>query len=223
MGILYIVATPIGNLKDITFRALETLRDADLILAEDTRVAKKLLNHYGIKTLVRRYDEHVGPKTYDDVAEALETGKSVALVSDAGTPGISDPGPRLVEFLKSRIPDLKIIPVPGSSAVTAALSASGVSADRFVFFGYPPHKKGRQKFFGELRELKVRPVVIYESPHRIQKAFGNLAEVFGEEKEIVVARELTKIFEEIWRGSVVEAKEYFTGEKVRGEFVIIIP
>lgn len=223
MGTLYIVATPIGNLKDISFRALEALRDADLILAEDTRVTKKLLYHNGISTRVLRYDEHVGPKIYDEVAELLEKGKSAALVSDAGTPGISDPGPRLIEFLKSRIPDLKIVPVPGASAIIAALSASGLNADQFVFLGYPPHKKGRQKFFGEMLGVKIRPLVLYESPHRLQKTFEALSELFGKEKEIVVARELTKIYEEIWKGSVAEAKEYFTGERARGEFVIIIP
>jgi len=223
MGILYIVATPIGNLKDITFRALETLRDADFVLAEDTRVTKKLLNHYGVKTNVLRYDEHVGPKVYDKIAEILESGNSVALVTDAGSPGVSDPGPRLIEFLRSRNSDLKVVPIPGPSALVAALSVSGFSADRFTFLGYPPHKKGRQKFFGEMAEVKVRPAVIFESPHRVQKAFDNLAGVFGEAKEIAVGRELTKIYEEIWRGSVGEAKNHFTGEKSRGEFVIIIP
>ncbi len=223
MGILYVVATPIGNLKDITFRALETLRDADLISAEDTRVTKKLLNHYGIRTRVLRYDEHVGPKVYDEVAEVLAAGKSVALVSDAGTPGISDPGPRLIEFLKSRLPDLKIVPIPGAAALVTALSASGLNADEFTFLGYPPHKKGRQKFFGEMLGIKVRPLVLYESPHRLQKTLESLAEIFGKDREIVVARELTKIYEEVWKGSVEEAKEHFTGERKRGEFVLIIP
>ncbi len=223
MGILYIVATPVGNLGDVTFRAIETLRDSDLILAEDTRVTKKLLSHYGVKTPVKRYDEHVGPKVYDDIAEFLESGKSIALVSDAGTPGISDPGPRLIEFLRTRIPEVKVVSVPGPAALIAALSVSGFNADQFTFLGYPPHKKGRQKFFRRMIDIKIRPMVFYESPHRILKTFDNLIEVFGEDKEIVVARELTKIYEEVWRGRAGEAKNYFTGEKTRGEFVLIIP
>ncbi|OGG39189.1 16S rRNA (cytidine(1402)-2'-O)-methyltransferase [Candidatus Jorgensenbacteria bacterium GWA1_49_17] len=223
MGTLYIVATPIGNLKDISFRALETLRDVDLILAEDTRMTKKLLHHYGVSVPIRRCDEHAGPRVYDDAADFLEKGKSIALVSDAGTPGISDPGARLIEFLRSRIPEMKIVPIPGSSALVAALSASGLNADRFTFLGYPPHKKGRQKFFGEMIGVKVRPMVLYESPHRLQKTLESLSEVFGGDREIVVARELTKIYEEIWKGKVEEARNHFTGEKGRGEFVLIIP
>lgn len=223
MGTLFIVATPIGNLKDITFRAIETLRDVDLILAEDTRVTKKLLNHYGVKTRVWRYDEHVGSKIYDDVAELLERGKSVALVSDAGTPGISDPGPRLIEFLRSRIPSMKIVSVPGPSALVAALSIAGLNADQFTFLGYPPHKKGREKFFRSLEGVKIKPLVLYESPHRVIKTFWSLAAVFGEDYEIIVGREITKIHEEIWRGKAKEAADYFAGEKKRGEFVIIIP
>lgn len=222
-GTFYVVATPIGNLKDITFRAIEILRDADLILAEDTRVTKKLLNHYGIHTPVKRYDEHVGPKIYDEAAEALQNGKSIALVSDAGTPGISDPGARLIEFLRSRLPDLKVIPIPGPAALIAALSVSGVSADEFTFLGYPPHKKGRQTFFGKLKNIEVRPLVLYESPHRLQKTFAALLENFGPEKEIIVAKELTKIHEEIWRGAIALAKSHFALERGQGEFVLIIP
>ncbi|MBI4034049.1 MAG: 16S rRNA (cytidine(1402)-2'-O)-methyltransferase [Candidatus Brennerbacteria bacterium] len=220
---LYIVATPIGNLKDITFRAIETLRDVDLILAEDTRVTKKLLFHYGLRKPIKRYDEYAGPKVYDEAAELLEKGKSIALVTDAGTPGISDPGPRLIEFLRSRIPDIKIVPVPGPSALVAALSAAGVRAGQFTFLGYPPHKKGRQKFFGEMMGIKVRPIVLYESPHRVSKTFESLGEIFGGEREIVVARELTKIHEEVWKGSLKDALGRFTGERKRGEFVLIVP
>lgn len=223
MGVLYVVATPIGNLKDVSFRAVETLRDADLILAEDTRVTKKLLNHYGLRKAIKRYDEHVGPKVYDEVAELLGKGKSIALVSDAGTPGVADPGPRLIEFLKSRIPDLKVVPVPGPSAFIAALSAAGVSGSQFTFLGYPPHKKGRQKFFSEMASVKVRPIGLYEAPHRLEKTLESLSEIFGKEKVIIVARELTKIHEEIWKGRIEEAKRYFAGERSRGEFVIIIP
>lgn len=223
MGIFYVVATPIGNLKDVTFRAVETLRDVDLILAEDTRLTKKLLNHYGIATPINRYDEHAGPRVYDNAVKLLQEGKSIALVTDAGTPGISDPGPRLIEFLRSRIPGLKVVPVPGPSALIAALSASGFNADQFTFLGYPPRKKGRQKFFEGLKNINIRPAVIYESPHRLIKTFKELEEIFGEDYEIVVAKELTKIHEEIWKERAGEAKKHFTGEKAKGEFVIIIP
>ncbi len=223
MGILYVVATPIGNLNDITFRALETLRNADLILAEDTRVTKKLLNHYGLHKTIERYDEHVGPKVYDKVIELLGQGKTIALVSDAGTPAISDPGARLVSYVRSQLLDVKIVPVPGAAALMVALSASGFDANHFTFLGYPPSKKGRQKFFAELINIKIRPLVLYESPHRLQKTFESLSGIFGGEQEIVIARELTKIHEEIWKGSIEDAKRYFIKEKSRGEFVLIIP
>ena len=223
MGILYIIATPIGNLKDITLRALEALKEVDLILAEDTRVTRKLLNHYSIRKPLKRYDEHVGRGVYDKIQDRLRKGERIALVSDAGTPGISDPGSRLVKFIQEELPDAKIIPVPGPSALIAALSASGVNADKFTFLGYPSHKKGRQTFFRKLKTIEIRPVVFYESPHRIEKALISLSEIFGEEHEIVVARELTKIHEEIFKGSVLEAQSHFQREKKRGEFVVIIP
>ncbi len=223
MGILYIVATPIGNLKDITLRALEALKEVDLILAEDTRVTRKLLNHYNIKKPLKRYDEHIAGRVHGEIKKRLERGENIALVSDAGTPGISDPGSRLVRFIQGELPDAKIIPIPGPSALIVALSASGVSADKFVFLGYPPHKKGRQTFFKKLKTIEVRPVVFYESPHRLEKTLISLSEIFGEECGIVVARELTKIHEEIFKGSVLEAQSHFQGEKKRGEFVIMIP
>jgi 16S rRNA (cytidine1402-2'-O)-methyltransferase len=223
MGVLYIVATPIGNLKDITLRALEVLKEADLILAEDTRVTKKLLFHYGIEKTVWRYDENIGEKSRESIKEELVSGRKIALVTDAGTPAIADPGSRLVDFLRKEAPETNIIPIPGPSALIAALSAAGFGADRFAFLGYPPHKKGRETFFRELGESSLRPAVFYESTHRIRKAFENLQKVFGGEKEIVVAKELTKIHEEIFRGQIKKALEYFQGEKEKGEFVIIIP
>ncbi|HXF44343.1 MAG TPA: 16S rRNA (cytidine(1402)-2'-O)-methyltransferase [Candidatus Paceibacterota bacterium] len=223
MGTLYIVATPIGNLKDITLRALEVLKSSDLILAEDTRVAKKLLGHYGILTPVRRYDEHIGPRIHEEVINLVSNGKSIALVSDAGTPGIADPGQRLVEFLRSRIPEIRIIPVPGPTALASVLSVSGLNTNQFTFLGYPPHKKGRQTFFRELKDMAVRPVVFYESPHRINKTLASLSLVFGPNFEILVGRELTKIYEEIWKGRLKDAAEHFTGERKKGEFVLIIP
>lgn len=219
---LYIVATPIGNLKDITLRALEILKSADVILAEDTRVTKKLLAHYDIKKPVKRYDEHVGGAIYVEAKERLKRGESIALVTDAGTPGISDPGSRLVDFIRKEIPEVKVVPIPGSSALVAALSASGVNADQFTFLGYPPHKKGRRTFFGNLKNIETRPIVLYESPHRIEKTLAALGETFGTEQTIVVGRELTKVYEEIWRGDIKSAREHFTGDRKKGEFVLII-
>jgi len=222
MGTLYIVGTPIGNLKDITLRALEILKGVDLILAEDTRVTKKLLSYYGISKPLKRYDENVGRAIYSEVRERLQKGQNIVLVTDAGTPSISDPGSRLVAFIRQELPDVKIVPIPGPSALTAALSVAGVNADQFTFFGYPPHKKGRQKFFKELKDTEIRPIVLYESPHRIVKTLDNLAEVFGQNYKIVVCRELTKVYEEIFMGTVENALEHFRGERQRGEFVLII-
>ena len=223
MGTLYIVATPIGNLKDITLRALEILKEADLILAEDTRVTKKLLSHYEINKPLKRYDENVGQAIYSEAKERLQKGQNIALATDAGTPAISDPGSKLVAFLRKELPDVKIVSIPGPSALVAALSVSGINSDKFTFLGYPPHKKGRQKFFEKLKDTEIQPIVLYESPHRIVKTLDNLAEVFGQDYEIVVCRELTKVHEEIFTGTIKSALIHFKGERQRGEFVLIIP
>lgn len=223
MGTLFIVGTPIGNLKDITLRALEILKSVNLILAEDTRVTKKLLNVYAIQKPIWRFDENASEKSYMEIAERLKGGENIALVTDAGTPGIADPGWKLVRFLQSEFPEVKTIPIPGASAIVTALSASGINADQFTFLGYPPHKKGRKTFFAKLTKLEIHPVVLYESPHRFQKTLTNLGEVLGMDKEIIVGRELTKIFEEIYKGSITDAMPHFTGQKAKGEFVIIIP
>ncbi len=217
-GKLYIVATPIGNFGDITLRAIETLKNADLVLAEDTRVAAKILAHLGVKKPVWRFDEYAVAASYEKVKEVLEQGKTIAFVSDAGTPNIADPGAKLASYTRENAPEAKIIPIPGPSALIAALSASGVNADKLTFLGYPPHKKGRQTFFRELADVSVRPVVFYESPHRLQKTLEALGET-----EVVVAKELTKIHEEVWHGKASDAAEYFKKEKGKGEFVIIIP
>lgn len=223
MGILYIVATPIGNLKDITLRALEVLKSANLILAEDTRVAQKLLTHYEVRQLVKRYDEYSAPGIYEEVRERLERGGSVVLVSDAGTPGIADPGSKLVQYVKSQIPNIKVVPIPGPSALITALSVSGISGSEFTFLGYPPQKKGREKFFRSLQDIKIRPIILYESPHRVEKALSSLEVVFGGDYEIIVGRELTKLHEEVFRGTVSEAKKHFVREHLRGEFVLVLP
>ncbi len=222
-GKLYVVGTPIGNLKDITERGKETLQSVDLILAEDTRVTAKLLNHLGIKKPMWRYDEYAKDGLYERILEFLGAGKEIALVTDAGTPNIADPGSKLISFIRERIPQIEIIPVPGPSAIVAALSASGMNADKFTFTGYPPHKKGRQTFFKKLKETGIRPLVMYESPHRLQKTLSDLEKICECETKITIAKELTKIHEEIWNGTFKEAKEHFINDKGKGEFVIIIP
>ena len=223
MGTLYIVATPIGNLEDITLRAISTLRAVDGVLAEDTRMAKKLLTHFEIQKPVYRYDEHVAKGMHERVLGLIKEGKDLALVTDAGTPAVADPGSRLVSYVRSAAPEIRIVPIPGPSAVITALSAAGISAEQFTFMGYPPHKKGRKTFFEEVGVCKIRPIVLYESPHRLQKTFKELEGVLGIEAKIIVAKELTKIFEELKEDTLPEMRSYFVGAKGKGEFVIIIP
>jgi 16S rRNA (cytidine1402-2'-O)-methyltransferase len=219
-GILYIVATPIGNLEDITLRALETLKRADLIACEDTRVTKKLLDRYEIKTQVTSFFQHSKAPKISQILEALKSGKNVALVTDAGTPGISDPGNKLVE--QAIIENTAVIPVPGVSALTALVSIAGIDMQKFVFLGFPPHKKGRETFFKEVTVLKY-PSVYYESPHRVLKNL-ELLKSLGTEKNIILGRELTKMFEETVRGKAEEVLKYFSENpgKVKGEFTIIV-
>jgi len=224
MGILYIVATPIGNLKDITFRALEILKGIDLLLAEDTRVAKKLLTHFEItKKTIWRFDEYAKNNLFEEIKRRLKRGENLAYVTDAGTPGIADPGWKLIGFLQKELPNAKIVPIPGVSAITTLLSVSGINGNQFTFLGYPPHQKGRQKFFNELKNIKITPIILYESPYRFQKTLDNLKQIFGDQKEIIIGRELTKIHEEILKGNIDYLKKYFIGEHSRGEFAIIIP
>jgi len=221
MSTLYIVATPIGNLEDITLRAVRVLGEADVVFAEDTREAKKLLSHFDITTPVERYDEHSHERQTEKVLAYLADGNDVALITDAGTPGISDPGARLVRA--ARTAGHTIMPIPGPSALITALSASGISADEFVFLGFPPHKKGRKTFFENIAEEK-RAVVLYESPHRIMKTLEALAHTLAVNREIVVARELTKMYEAFVSGTAEEVLKYFTEnpDKVRGEFIVIV-
>ena len=223
LGRFYTIATPIGNLKDITLRAIETLKEVDVIFAEDTRVTKKLLSHYEISKPLFSYHEHSPQSVYEHALKLLNEGKNIALVTDAGTPGISDPGARLVSFVKSQMLNVKVVPIPGPSALIAALSVSGIYASEFTFLGYPPHKKGRQKFFNALKEIRVWPVVFYESTHRLQKTFEGLLAVMSGDNLIIVAKELTKLHEEIWSGPLKDASEHFRGERQKGEFIVIIP
>lgn len=219
---LSIVATPIGNLEDITLRAIRTLREADIILAEDTRSAAKLLAHLDIKgKTVWRYDEHSHEKMLPKIIEALKSGKHLALTTDAGTPGISDPGSRLVAALLNVLPSLKIEPIPGPSALAAAISVSGFAMDEFVFLGFPPHKKGRETFFKNLTK-EERAIVLYESPHRIIKTLESLTKVLAPNRQIMLGRELTKTFETIYRGNAHEVLNQLKNSPIKGEFVLII-
>ena len=220
-GKLSIVATPIGNLGDITFRALWNLKECDAIYAEDTRVTLKLLNHYGVRKPIFRLDAATEDKKAGEVIERLEKGEHIAYVTDAGTPGVSDPGARLVARIRTELPDVKIDAVPGPSALTAALSIAGVSADEFIFFGFLPHKKGRQTALKEVAKSKV-PVVLYESPHRIMKLLQEL-EVVAPKRTVTLARELTKIHEEVLAGIPSQLVRILKEKhKDRGEFVVII-
>ncbi len=216
---LYIIATPIGNLKDITLRALETLTSVDIIFAEDTRVAGKLLACNNISKPVYRYDEPSHSRAIKEVLAFLGQGKSIAFISDAGTPGVSDPGTRLVQSVRAMLPAVKIVPIPGASAITTILSVAGLESPMFSFFGFPPHKKGRVTYFKKIVSSEI-PVVFYESPHRIQKAF-ELLDKEGGQIQLVVGRELTKLYEDIFFGTPKEALSYFVGEKLKGEFVIV--
>lgn len=267
MPTLYIVATPIGNLEDLTLRALRILKEVDFILCEDTRVTSKLLQHYEIKTPTISYHQHSNLHKVDRVLALLEEGKNLALVTDAGTPGISDPGGMLVQAVLEKFDDeVKVESVPGASAVTAALSISGIAADKFVFLGFPPHKKGRQTFIMKIIESEY-PVVVYESKHRIIKFLEELKELNNELKDanetkqddasevpinedyeieaekqyykktrkaetkkiirltsVVVCRELSKMYETVYRGELDKIIEKIKGNQddQKGEFVVII-
>lgn len=218
MGKLYIVATPIGNLQDITLRALEILKNVDLVVAEDTRHTGNLLRHFGIGTGMESWHGYSGPGKLEKLKRYLKEGRSLALVSDAGTPGISDPGYGLVQAAIEV--GAEVIPIPGATAVIAALSVSGLPTDKFVYVGFLPVKKGRQTLLKELSEEK-RTVVMYESPHRLQKTLQQLAE-WCPGRRLTVARELTKIYEEVWRGMVESAVEKYKNQKPKGEFVLVL-
>jgi 16S rRNA (cytidine1402-2'-O)-methyltransferase len=218
-GTLYIVATPIGNLEDITFRAIRTLKEVDLIAAEDTRHSRKLLTHYGIAARLTPYHDHNEQLKTDYLIEKLNEGLNIALITDAGTPCIADPGYRIVKAAKEQ--GLRVIPIPGASALAAALSASGLPTDRFVFEGFLPAKSGRRK--SRLAEIRSeeRVIIFYEAPHRLVSMLTDMAEVLGE-RSAVVARELTKIHEEFRSGSLAELAEHFGRNPPKGELVILL-
>lgn len=215
---LYIVATPIGNLEDMTFRAVRILKEVEYIFAEDTRVTRKLLQYYEISTKLDRYDEFIKMKRIPDMIKLLEEGKNIALVTDAGTPCISDPGYELVDAaLKAGI---QVSPIPGASALTAATSVAGISLRRFCFEGFLPKKKGRQTLFKCLVE-EERAVVLYESPFRLMRTLKDIEKYLGN-RELVIVREITKIYEEILRGKTRELLEKLENRTIKGEIVLII-
>jgi len=222
MGKLSIVATPIGNLEDITLRALRVLKEAHAIYCEDTRVTSKLLARYEISKPLFRLDAVVERQKTPEVIERLKMGENIAYVSDAGTPGgLSDPGHYLVSQVRKELPDVKIEPIPGPSPLTAAISVGGVLANEFLFMGFLPHKKGRQTAIKEVAASK-RPVVLFESPHRILKLLEELSKAVPSAR-VVIARELTKIYEEVFEGTPEEAaKSLRDRDAVRGEFVVIV-
>lgn len=218
----YVVATPIGNLADITLRALETLKSVDLILCEDTRQTQKLLNHYEIKAPTLSYHQHSQLGKIDLILEKIEQGKTLALVSDAGTPGISDPGSYLVQKIYERFGEnVAIVPIPGASALATILSVAGLPGDDFLFLGFLPHKKGRQTLLKEI-VASSRAVVLYESVHRIHKLLTELIAAGVASRQLVVGRELTKKFETIYRGMASEVAAKLSAQQTKGEFVVII-
>lgn len=221
-GTLYVVATPIGNLEDVTLRALDVLKTADVIVCEDTRVTKKLLNKYEIiNKRLMAYNEHRSGASSEKIIALLEAGNMLAVVSDSGTPAISDPGSSLIARVLAA--GFLVRAVPGPSALAAALSISGLPASDFLFLGFLPRKKGRARIFKEIAASK-RTVILYESPHRILKTLETLSEYFGENRRVVIIRELTKIYEEIISGTHREALRYFKDnlDRKKGEFVIIV-
>jgi 16S rRNA (cytidine1402-2'-O)-methyltransferase len=259
LGTLYIVATPIGNLEDVTLRAVKVLSDVDIVLAEDTRVTGKLLNYINSKLQITNYKEnfeknnrnqnaleglsvnnspitdhqslsqkpmllsyhqHSNDTRKLEILRHIITGKNIALVTDAGTPGISDPGNELISFLLVSVPDIKIVPIPGPSAITASLSVSGMNVNKFVFLGFLPKKK-RSKLFAWLKEGNV-PIVFFESPHRILKTLELLQKEFGENTKVFIARELTKMHETLYRGKIAEVVSQLGNGSVKGEIVVVV-
>ena len=216
---LYIVPTPIGNLDDITLRAINTLKSSDLILSEDTRHAKKLLSHYKISTKVKSYHLNNEHKKVNEYVKLMLNGKTISLITDAGTPCISDPGFLLVrEAIKNEI---KITCLPGPTALIPAIVLSGLSSNAFIFEGFLPRKKGRKSKLKQISH-NVMTTIIYESPYRIIKTLSDLSDFLGGDREISVSREISKIYEETFRGSVNDALEHFSHKKIKGEFVICI-
>ena len=218
MGQLFVVGTPIGNLEDMTLRAISTLQNVNLILAEDTRNSKKLLNAHNIDSKMISYHDHSSEKEIKKIVDLLLEGKDLALISDAGTPTISDPGYGLIrECIKN---DITIIPIPGVSSITAAMSVSGLPSDSFTFIGFLPQKKGRLKKINQLQALD-NTIILFESPFRLEKTLNQLLEHLGN-RTVVIGRELTKLYEEVIRGNLKDVISHFSESKIKGEIVIMI-
>lgn len=219
MGILYVVPTPVGNMEDITMRALRILREADLVLAEDTRTSGNLLRHFDIHRPMLSFHKFNEHQTVANIVSRLMGGEQMALVSDAGTPGISDPGYLLVrEAIKAGV---EVITLPGATAFVPALVSSGLPCDKFCFEGFLPQKKGRQSRLEELGR-EARTLIFYESPHRVVKALEQMIDIFGQTRPVAVCREISKVHEEVVRGTLSEALEHFRMNEPRGEFVIVV-
>lgn len=243
MGTLFIVATPIGNLSDITLRALEVLKNVSTIACEDTRVSRKLLDCYDIKKPLVSLHQHSSEKVIGKIIDRLKEGENIAYISDSGTPGISDPGGALVKAVqdarnkmqghkqippvsaeaqtKADQPRIKIVPIPGPSALTAAISVSGIIKKEFYFAGFLPKKKGRQTKFNQLKNISA-PIVIYESALRLERTLKDIEKYFGQDCEVFIAREMTKMFEECWGGKISEVLKNISDHKLKGEIVVIL-
>ena len=223
MNKLYIVATPIGNLSDFTLRAVDILKSVDIIFCEDTRVTRKLLNHYDIHNKLDSYHQHSDHRKVNQIIDLLKQEKNIAYVSDAGTPGISDPIGKLVEAITEEFPNENLIEsIPGASALTVALSLSGFSADNFLFLGFLPHKKGKETLLKEIIESR-RTIAFFESTHRIIKSLEKLDNLgFQKDRKVVICRELTKKFESIYRGNLEKVTNDLKNDVTKGEFVVVI-
>ncbi|MEN9880960.1 MAG: uroporphyrin-III C/tetrapyrrole (Corrin/Porphyrin) methyltransferase, rRNA [Candidatus Parcubacteria bacterium] len=222
-GTFYIVPTPIGNLEDITIRAIRVLKESDIVFCEDTSVTQKLFKTYDIHTKTSVFHAQSGGGDFDRVISSLRDGLTVSLVSDAGTPTISDPGVSIISRIYKELPEAKVIALPGPNALTTALSVSGISSAYVTFYGFLPQKKGRETVFTKIKESD-HTAVFYESVHRIEKTLESLSQKIENERMVVVCRELTKLFEEVIRGSASEVKAYFdtNKDKIKGEFVVIV-
>ncbi|MEH2216059.1 MAG: 16S rRNA (cytidine(1402)-2'-O)-methyltransferase [Nostoc sp.] len=219
-GTLYVVGTPIGNLEDITFRAVRILQTVDIIAAEDTRHTGKLLQHFQVKTPQVSYHEHNRTTRIPELLEHLVNNKAIALVSDAGMPGISDPGYELVKACIEA--GISVVPIPGASAAITALSASGLPTNRFVFEGFLPAKTQQRQEHLESLQTESRTLIFYESPHRLRDTLQDLAEVWGSDRQIVLGRELTKLYEEFWRGTIAEAIAHYSQREPQGEYTLVV-
>ncbi|MEH2076385.1 MULTISPECIES: 16S rRNA (cytidine(1402)-2'-O)-methyltransferase [unclassified Nostoc] len=219
-GTLYVVGTPIGNLEDITFRAVRILQTVDIIAAEDTRHTGKLLQHFQVKTPQVSYHEHNRTSRIPELLEHLINNKAIALVSDAGMPGISDPGYELVKACIEA--GISVVPIPGASAAITALSASGLPTNRFVFEGFLPAKTQQRQEHLESLQTESRTLIFYESPHRLRDTLQDLAEVWGSDRQIVLGRELTKLYEEFWRGTIAEAIAHYSQREPQGEYTLVV-